>query len=142
MKIKSSVPFFLELTALVSLAMALSFEIFAKGITLEFPLQGGRIDYKNYSYFSHMVFGYFPVPMITGIMTALALLLIVLDIILKRNKQIYKATFTCSVLAVIGAVLSITVANPINICVTILLAISGLCLLGVGKKISENSVVE
>lgn len=139
MKRKSDVTFFLKLTALVSLAAALSLELFAKGITMKFALQGGRAEYKKYSYFSHMVYGYFPVPMIAGIMTAAALLLSVLSIIFKRNKRIYKAAFICGVMAVIGAVLSMTVVNPVNVCVTILLAISCLCLLGISKKISEIS---
>lgn len=134
---KSNVTFFLKLTVLVSLAVALSLELFAKGITMKFALQGGRAEYNKYSYFSHMVYGYFPVPMIAGIMTAAALLLSVLGIIFKKNKRIYGGACICNVVAIIGAVLSMTAGNPVSVCVTILLVISCLCLLGVRKKISE-----
>jgi hypothetical protein len=138
MERKSNVTLF-KWIVIIALAVALSLELFAKGITMKFALQGG-VEYKTYSYFSHMVYGYFIVPMIAGIMTAATLLLSILSIIFKRNKRIYVAASICSIVAVIGAVISIsmTVRNPVGVCVTILLVISCLCLLYVRKKISEN----
>lgn len=141
MKRKSNAIFFLQMITLAALAAALYLEFFTEGITMKYALQGGEVEYKNYSYFSHIVYGYFPIPMVAGIMTAAALLLSVLEIIFTRNKRIYKAAFICNIVAVIGALLSMTAVNPVNVCVTLLLVISCICLTAVLKKKSEISAV-
>lgn len=133
---------FCHLASIACQITALCLELFAKGVVMTFGLQEGRRNYRSYSYFSHIVYGYSAVPMITGILTVVLLLLSFLGIIFSGNKRIYKITLSCNIAAVIVSVLVLFMFSEtiswISVSVALLLTISCMCFMGLRKSYLQN----